>query len=25
VPLDYSPFVRGSEGTGAVGSVTVTT
>ena len=25
VPLDYSPFVRGSEGTGAVGEVTVTT
>ena len=25
VPLDFSPFVRGSEGTGAVGSVTVTT
>jgi hypothetical protein len=25
VPLDYSPYVRGSEGTGAVGEVTVTT
>ena len=25
IPLDYSPYVRGSAGTGSVGEVTVTT